>query len=213
MNRPVVVPLSPVLFSPRQIPQLAEIARRSEASFRILDLVTPDVVKDRDFAIASECNELLARRMKATGRSYLASVVAQIESASDAMRVRGDQREGEAVQVLGAYAREEQAAMIVIGGDQGDGGNAELLSRTGKHLVRASGCPVFLLFTEEGTTRGTLLSFMDGSVAARAGFELALCAAHACGAEELTLQAVGPDLSAAPPGSDRQPSRPHVPLQ
>lgn len=214
MNRPVVVPLSPLLFTPRQIPRLTEIARRSEADFRVVDLISPAAsINDRGSAGESSGNELLARRLQTSRRHYLTSIVEQFEAVTGATRIRGDHREGEVVSVLCAYVREEQAAMIVIGADDDHRDGRELLTQTGKELVRASGCPVFILITTGDTARGTFLSSMDGSAEARAGFELALCAAHACGAEDLTLQAVSPELSDEPSGSGRPPSRFPVPQQ
>lgn len=209
MNHPVVVPLSPLLFTPRQIPQLREIARRSEADFRVVNLVSPDAMySDRERAGKSSENELLARKLQTSRRNYLTSVIEQFEAVTGAARIRGDYREGDVVPVLCSYVREERAAMIVIGGDDDDRDGRETLARTGQELVRASGCSVFILFTTGNAARGTFLSPMDGSAEARAGFELALCAAHACGAEDLTLQAVSMELSGAEPnGSDQPPSR------
>lgn len=215
MNRPVVVPLSPFLFTPHQIPHLTEIARRSDAAFRILDLTSPvtDEKGEPPSGMRSR-NELLAHRVRTAHRSYLGSVVEQLEAVVGTTRIRGDQREGEVLPALSAYAREEQAALIVIGRNDDEDHPVHPLRRAGKHLVRTSGCPVFLLLTKKGAACGTLLSPMDGSPTARAGLELALCAAHACGAQELTLQAVKGVLSDdGRSGSGRPPIEPPGPLQ
>lgn len=217
MSRIVVVPLSPALFVPRQIPWLVELGRRSDVVFHLLDLraesdgVTP--WEDDAGAQWRLQGRKLTRTAGARRQAYLESVADQLGEVLGSMRVRMAVRRGDMERELAAYAADHSAGLVVIG-VEGLGAAAEAATKAvAERVAAASGAAVFLVASSPEGVRGTLVSALDGAEAARAGLELALSAARIAGADELLVQALpsGPfrgGRRASPPPPTRAHAQP-----
>src|SRR5690606_12353857 len=100
MSRIVVVPLSPALFGPRQIPWLVELGRRSDVVLHLLDLrgesdgVTPweDDTQAPQWRLQGR---KLTRTAGARRQAYLESVADQLGQVLGSMRVTMAVRRGD----------------------------------------------------------------------------------------------------------------------
>ncbi|HEX6926783.1 MAG TPA: universal stress protein [Longimicrobiaceae bacterium] len=201
MSLSVILPLHDALFSPRLIPLLIELGRRSDAVVHVVDLrPSPDAADAAPGRSPRDAGFGKNGRQHALREAYVESVAHQIADVLGSTRVKVAVREGEPGEQLAEYARERDAELIAIGTEDRDEDGHEAALSFARALARYTGVAVFLLASSRDETSGIFVADLDGSEAARSRLELALSSTRLAGARELTVYALPDgDTIAEPP--------------